>query len=204
MDPQAALFDIDYIKRVVRRTHARIDTHSFHSISWGLIVLGWFPLVNWLKDRGEMGWYAGVCVGAVVLGTLLSVLLEVRNRKRPRLAGENTFILRQVVVIVYSNVAAGMFLSALCPATGLIAGEHVPVIWGLLYANMAFMIGVVYTREYLVAGTVIFFGALLAILFADHAGYILGPFMGLGMIVPGVMGERRVARLRAADGEGGL
>ena len=34
------------------------------------------------------------------------------------------------------------------------------------------------------------------------AGYILGPFMGIGLIVPGLMGERRVARLRAADGGG--
>ncbi len=30
----------------------------------------------------------------------------------------------------------------------------------------------------------------------DVQGWILGPVMGLGMIVPGVMAERRVRRLR--------
>ncbi|MHC4338831.1 MAG: hypothetical protein ACYSX0_01275 [Planctomycetota bacterium] len=202
MDSQAAIADIDYIRGVVRRTHARIDTHAFHSVSWGTIVLIWYPLANWFQNRGMLGWMAGVGIGAVVLGSALSALLEIRLSKKPGLTGEDTFILRQVVRIVACNIAVGMTLSALGPITGFIAGPHVPILWGLLYANMAFMIGVVYTREYMVAGMLIFVGAVIAILFADYAGYILGPFMGFGMIVPGLLGERRVARLREeADGD---
>ena len=39
-----------------------------------------------------------------------------------------------------------------------------------------------------------------ACLVPSHSGFILGPFMGLGMIVPGVMAERRVARLGRENG----
>jgi len=199
VDQRTAAADLAFVSEIVKRSHARIDTHAFHSISWGVIVLVWYPLANWLGARGAMGWYAAVCIAGVVLGTVASVVLERRLASRPRLPGENTFIASQVIRIVYGNIAAGVALSIVGPATWFVPGPYVPIIWGLVYANMAFMTGVVYTREYLVAGVVIFLGSLAAIAFKDQAGYILGPFMGVGMIVPGVMGERRVARLRAAD-----
>ena len=92
------------------------------------------------------------------------------------------------------------FLSAAGPATGFIPGPYVNVLWGFVYANMAFMIGVVYTREYLLAGAFIAAGTVLALFLPRHSGFVLGPFMGLGMIVPGVMAERRVARLKRESG----
>ena len=199
MDQQAATADLDYIRDVVRKTHARIDTHAFHTVWWGALVLVWYPLSNWLQNRELFTWMAGVIAGAMVLGFLGSFLLEFRLRFKPRLKGENTFIARQAILIVYANIAGACVLSALGPDTGFIAGPNVPIIWGLAYANIAFMLGVVYTREYLVAGLAIFLGAALAILFQRYAGYILGPFMGLGMIIPGVMGERRVRRLMRED-----
>ena len=65
---------------------------------------------------------------------------------------------------------------------------------------MAYMVGVVYAREYLFAGIFIAIGALIALANVEHAGMILGPFMGLGMILPGIAAERRVARMRKEDG----
>lgn len=35
--------------------------------------------------------------------------------------------------------------------------------------------------------------------FPYYNGYILGPFMGLGLIIPGTMGERRVRKLIEED-----
>ena len=88
------------------------------------------------------------------------------------------------------------------PATGFIDGRNVPTVWGIAYANTAFMIGVVYSKEYLVSGLVIFAGAILAIAMPLYNGYILGPFMGLGIMSPGVIAERRVRAIRMSDGEG--
>ena len=199
MDRQAASADIDYIKGVMRRTHARIDTHSFHSVHWGVIVLIWYPLANWFWHQGQTKAMIGIGIGSVVLGMALSGIREALHQKKPRLGGENTFISRQVVLIVYSCITAGAALSVAGPSLRFIAGENVPIIWGFVYANMAFMLGVVYTREYLFAGAAIFLGCIVAMALPYYNGYILGVFMGFGMIVPGVMGERRVRALVAAD-----
>ena len=91
MDKQTASTDIDYIKGIVRRTHARIDTHSFHFVHWGLIVLIWYPLSNWLWQQGYFKAMIGVGIGSVVMGMILSGVRETLLAKNPRLKGENTF-----------------------------------------------------------------------------------------------------------------
>ena len=45
---------------------------------------------------------------------------------------------------------------------GVVAVMGIVASWGLVYANMAFMTGVIYTREFLYAGICIFGGCLLA------------------------------------------
>jgi len=192
----AAAEDLQFIREVVSRTQARIDPHAFHFVMWGTLVLVCYPLLNWLELAGRhaaMGWLGG---GALVLGTILSCVLEIRLAGRPRLSGENTFVARQVVRIVAFNVGAGALLSAVGPATGLVAPDAVSVVWGIVYANMAFMVGVVYMPEYRIAGLAIAASALAAWWTPPYRGFILGPVMGLGMIVPGLMAERRVARMR--------
>ncbi len=199
MDKQTAAADIDYITGIMRRTHARIDTHAFHNVHWGLIVLVWYPLSNWFWHQGYFKAMIGLGIGSVVLGMVLSGVREAMLARKPRLEGENTFISKQVIQIVYACIIAGAALSAVGPAFRFIEGENVPIVWGFVYANMAFMLGVVYTREYLWAGAVIFAGCILAIALPYYNGYILGPFMGLGLIIPGTMGERRVRKLIEAD-----
>ncbi len=199
MDKQTAAADIDYIAGIVRRTHARIDTHSFHCVHWGVIVLIWYPLSNWLGQQEYYKAVIGVGIGSVVMGMILSGVREALLAKNPRLTGENTFISKQVIQVVYASIGAGMILSAVSTPLGFIDGENIPIVWGLVYANLAFMMGVVYTREYLIAGAVIFVGSVLAMWQAQYNGYILGPFMGLGLIIPGIMGERRVRKLIEDD-----
>ena len=79
----------------------------------------------------------------------------------------------------------------------MVPGEKIPVVWGIAYAAMAYNVGIVYRAEFLWSGVLIFAGSLLALALPDAQGYILGPVMGLGMIVPGVMAERRVRAMRA-------
>jgi hypothetical protein len=199
MDPQRARDDLARIEEIVARTRLQIDPHAFHFVHWGLIVLAWFPLGNVLQLRGGGTPLVVLNAGAVLLGMAITVVREQLLRKHPRLAGENTFLTRQVVLIVYSVVGATMVLSAFAPATELIRGENVPILWGLAYAVIAFMTGVIYERDFLFSGAFIFAGCVLAILFQEWNGFILGPFMGLGMLVPGLRAERRVRRVSEAS-----
>ena len=132
----------------------------------------------------------------LVLGGAIGGFLEYRRSKNPLLEGENTFVSRQVLWITWGTLAPAMVLSAVAPATQLIHGANVPILWGLAYANMAFVIGVIYSREFMISGVVIFVGAIAAMFAQKYNGYILGPFMGVGMMIPGVIAERRVRALR--------
>lgn len=189
--------DLHFIRDVLARTEARVDPHAFHFVMWGALVLVCYPLLNWFELGGRFRSMLWLGAGALVVGTALSCLLEIRLARRPRLSGENTFVGRQVVKIVWLNVGLAALLSAIGPGTGLIPDHAVSLVWGFAYANMAYMVGVVYRPEYLVAGLAIALGTLVAWFVPSYRGFILGPFMGLGMIIPGIMAERRVARLHA-------
>ena len=198
MDPEKAApaEDLQFIRRVLERTQARIDPHAFHFVLWGALVLVCFPLQNWfgLLGRGDLGNWCGL--GMLAAGVLGGFLLEARLKSRSRLEGENTFVSRQVVLLVAYHIGVAALLSVVGPISDYIPGPFVPILWGFTYASLMYTIGVVYTREYLIAGFAILFGTVIALFHVRYAGMILGPFMGLGAIVPGVIAERRVARLR--------
>jgi hypothetical protein len=201
MERAQARSDLDLIADVVQRTSQRIDAHAFHCVHWGWIVLVWYPLANWFAQREMMAAYAATIVASVLLGTALSVWRGAAASRHPRLLGGNTFVSGQLLRIVAGNVAAGFVLSFAAPATGFIDGPDVPVIWGLVYANMTFMMGVAYSRDFTVSSLAIFAGCVLALLWPQYNGYILGPCMGLGMILPGMRAEARVRAL-LRDGAG--
>ena len=199
MDSASAKGELTFVKDIMDKTSQRVDAHAFHFVHWGLIVLIWYPLGHWFGLQGQMDWYIGIGVASLVLGVTLSMWREIRLSRKSRLPGENTFIGRQVSRITFANVVAGAALSILAPATGVVDGPDVPIIWGLVYANMAFMMGVAFSTEFLISGIAIFCGTLVAILLPQFSGYILGAVMGLGMIIPGLRAESRVRQLVTSE-----
>jgi len=204
MDAAGAADDLSFIRTVMERAQRRIDPHAFHFVHWGAIVLVGYPALTLLQRAGEreaMAWLGGA---ALLLGSFLSGFREWRLARRPRLRGGESLVARQVVMAVWGSLGAAAVVSGFGPATGFIRGEEVPIVWGMAYANLAFTVGVVYSREYLWSGLFIFSGTILAMVFDGWNGVILGPFMGLGMIVPGVMAERRVRAMAAEEAGAGL
>ena len=193
--------DLAFIRNVIARTDRRVDPHAFHYVHWGAIVLVWYPLSNAFAQQDRRDWVLYIGLAALALGMALSTVREIRLKKNPRLAGENTFVSQQLMLITFACIGAGIVLSAVSPNFTFIEGPQIPTLWGLVYANMAVMIGIVYRRAFLYAGLLIFAGAIAAIVLPDYNGLILGPLMGLGLIIPGVQAERRVRRLRAEEGD---
>lgn len=215
METAHAQQDLAFIKNIVQKTSQRIDAHAFHCVHWGLIVLIWYPLANWfwhqwisakaVSNADAMTFwltcYTGIGVSAIILGSLLSAIREFRAVRNPRLPGENTLISQQLAKIAIGNIVAGFVLSAVAPAIAgqeFIRGENIPILWGLIYANIAFMMGVAYSRDFVISGVLIFAACVVAIFLQEYNGYILGPVMGLGMLVPGLRAEARVRQLQAA------
>jgi len=204
----AAERDLAFIREVVARSQRRIDPHAFHFVHWGAIVLVWFPLGNWFQSTGRLDLLAALGGLAMLSGCLLSGVREWRLSRSERLPAQESFVSHQVRQITLASIVAGILLSALAPATGVLRGEDVPIVWGLAYSVLAYMVGVVYERDFRLAGMAIFAGTLVAMVFREQAGYILGPFMGFGLMLPGQAAERRIRRLAAqreepSDGDPG-
>ncbi len=202
MDRHSAIKDLDFIRELVRKTDLHIDPHAFHFVHWGAIVLIWYPLAHWFDAQGNTAGMIWTGVISFVLGMTLTFWGEARLRKKPRLPGENTVISNQIGTIAWLCVGAGIVLSSTGPAIGFIDGKNAPVVWGWVYAVMATMIGVVYRKEFIGFGLFIFVGVVLAMIFPVQNGYILGPFMGLGLLVPGLRAERRVRAMRREVAQG--
>jgi len=196
---QGAQADAAFLRDLLARAQRRVDPHAFHVVHWGAIVLVWYPLVNWFQDRGNGVAMLIVGGASLLLGTVLSITLEMRLKGRSRVAGEDATVGRHFGIVVCANLAAAAVISGVGPASGFIAGHAVPVVWGLAYASMAIHAGFVYSKDFVWAGVAIFLGTCVAMFFPEQSGYVLGPVMGLGMIVPGLSAERRVRRLRASD-----
>jgi hypothetical protein len=192
--------DVEFLRGLLARAQRRVDPHAFHVVHWGAIVLVWYPLANWFQERGN-GLAMNIVGGAaLLLGAVLSTVLEARLKGRSRIEGEDHALGRHFGRVIGANVAAATVLSVVGPVSGFVPGPYVPVVWGLAYASMAFHTGLVYSRGFAWSGVAIFLGTCVAMFFPEQAGYVLGPVMGLGMIVPGVLAERRVRRLRMEDG----
>lgn len=194
IDRDEARAEVRYLDELVQRARLRIDPHAFHYVHWGVIVLLWYPIDNWLRHQGAGGLRIGLGVGSVVLGIGLSAWRERRLVHTPRLQAEDADLVRRIVAVVYTSVVAGTILSGLLPARGILHGDDIPLIWGLVYANIAFVTGHLYRPSFLYGAALIFAGVVMAAFLREQNGYILGPCMGLGILVPGLAAERDVRR----------
>ena len=201
MNTGIASNDLMYIREVLDRTHRSIDQGAWPFVLWGTIVLLWYPTHNLMWLNVFPNWWWQLLIFVLAVGGVGMTVIGRRMKRRPDYAvAEKTIIARQITRICWSYVGAASLLSVLGPITGIIPGPQVPVIWGFAYAHMTFGVGVAtYSRQYLVSAAAIFAGSVLAMAFTEFNGLILGPCMGLGMLVPGVISMRRAQRRLLTD-----
>ncbi len=199
---ERAARDLRYIREIVQRTDLRIDPQAIHFVVWGALVFVWYPLSSYFFLKDNVPWAAGIGIAAVCIGIVASVVIGFTINRKPRLPAANTLISKQVGLLTAWFIPLGMTLSAIgpLPSVQFIEGPHIPTLWGFIYASMAYTVGVVYRREFMFWGLAIGAASIAALFLRDYNGFILGPAMGLGILVPGLRAERRVRKMREEDG----
>jgi hypothetical protein len=197
MDRDQASQDLALVDRVLDQTRQRVDPQLFHAIHWGVIVLVWYPTANWLDQHGKQNAEGFLGLGALVLGCALSTILGWRANRQPRLPAANAHLGSQIGKATAVFVGTGVLFSIATPIlAGEAAAQSLYLVWGTIYALMFMTIGVFHSREIFWCGVPSLVATIVALKFPEHAGYVVGPVMGLGSIAAGVIAERRVARLR--------
>lgn len=188
-----AVRDLALVRSILERTQRRLDPHAFHFVAWGLIVFAWYPVETWMSLEGAPpGRRIALGVAAVLAGAATSFLGERRLARTGSTAGEDPGFSRQVGLLVAGVIGAGTVLSFVAGATHVFDPDRIPVLWGFCYAVLSWGMGVLYSREYLFAGVWILAGTVAAMAMPEEQGYVLGPAMGLGLAVPGLVTMRRL------------
>lgn len=197
MNPQQAAEDLRLVRSILEATHRRIDPQMFHFIIWGALVLFWYPAENWFALRGNPDGAVPVRIAAIATGAALSGLLGFIANRKPRVAGENTQLSRQLGAVVALFIGSGVAGTILIGVRHAGGEAYIPMLWGFVYALCLVTLGIFLSRDLVPCGLLALAGTGAAVALPQYGGFILGPTMGLGALVAGILAERRVARLRA-------
>ena len=195
MDADRATDDLALVRRILSATQRRVDPQMFHFIIWGILVLVWYPLDEWLGNQGFRSAQAPLGMTALAVGTLSSIIGGYLANRRPRLSAGDPGFSQRIGIACSIFIGTGVICSIAVALIGADA-SWTPHLWGLMYALMLMTLGVFYSSECFWFGLLALGGTIAAAARRDLAGYILGLTMGPAAIIPGLLAEWRVRRLR--------
>lgn len=189
--------DLKFIRSMMERTQRQIDPASPIMITWGLICLFGYPASHWLAMRGQHIQINRLWWALWLLGGLLSMFFGCRMKKREMNRGIRSYISRQIAWVWAILVVNGVVWMKSGILRDLFGGPG--FIWAALYGIGISMMGILYSKEWLVAGIGIFIMILVAAVVKPYAYIILGAAMGLGCIIPALIAQRRMRRWERED-----
>lgn len=196
MEKEKAFEDLNLINKVLQMTHRRVDPHMFHLIIWGLIVLVWYPLLNYLTLTNQFYYIPATMAFFLGGGGIASFIFSMRTVARPRIKAGNVRFSLKIGAIAWYFTGLGVVISILIPKLYPGSYQLLYPIWGGIYALMLFTWGIFYSIEFLWCSFLPLLGTIASLVWLQYAGFILGPTMGIGVLIPGVIAELRVARMR--------
>ena len=183
---------------MIDRTRPRIDAAAPIVLTWGVICLIGFPLTEWLVKNGRAGmvdslWF----VLAVLIGAPLSAYFGWRAGKRCSAMGVTPYVARQIGWLWAVLVPNGVLWSFLV-RFGLDAPYLMPFVWAGVYGSGLAVMGILYSKEWLIAGIGVFVAIPVSVLYMSYAGTLLRTTMGLCCIVPALISMRNQVDARKA------
>ncbi|MFX3632767.1 MAG: hypothetical protein ACE3L7_06800 [Candidatus Pristimantibacillus sp.] len=184
----AALEDIEFIKRLITRNQKKLDQSPPFLFIWGT-----YMLVGFIGMQFDVtvwpNWYWSI---ASVIGGLLSAIVGSRqSRHMPKQSGGSTgwmFWLPFLIVFL-----SGFFMMI----TGVVKQEYISLFWlnliGIAYVSMGPLIG----KGPVILGVwFVVMSVLIRLFFLDYQFLILGLLGGGSMLATGLLLQRR----RSIDG----
>ncbi|MHC4666090.1 MAG: hypothetical protein ACYS9T_09065 [Planctomycetota bacterium] len=180
--------DLKFIRSVIEKTCRKIDPGWAIMVAWGLIVMIGFPVAYFLKTRQLDTWKWPIYLLLLVISFCAAIYFGAKAALRERKAGLISKLSKQIYWIWFILLANGTIWTCLGLFKDHIGGFG--FLWAAIYGIALSMMGILYSKEWLFGGTVIFFGILAAFFIKDYAYLILGLSVGLGCIIPAIIAQR--------------
>jgi len=191
-EKEKALDDLKIIRSMMDRTKEAIDPAAPILILWGIIVFLGNVTTHFLVSDKNLHVYIGYTWWALAtVGIIVSAIMGYKIGLRRYKYGINYYASRQLALIWTILVPIGIIWSILGPRTGVFPYEGMSVFWALLYCIGIYVMGIFYSREFIIGGIAIFIGTILSVIFGEYHSIIVGVFMGSGTAIPAIVAHRR-------------
>ena len=164
--------DLKFIRDMVERTHRQIDPGAPIYITWGLLCLIGYTATHFLKTYQMHRHINNTWLALYAIGIPLCFFFGYRMHKREEARGVRSHISRQIGWIWFIMIGNGILWGTF-RFGGRFLGD-INFWWALIYGIALSMTGVVYSKEWLLAGIGVFIGMVTAAVIEPYADLILG------------------------------
>ena len=189
VDDYSAADNLKFLRSVMERIHRKIDPGWPIMIVWGLIFMIGFPAATFVKVRQLDSWKWPLYLVLVAVGLSMAIYFVAKATLRERNAGVISQLSKQIYGIWFILTANGIIWTCLGLFRDHIGGFG--FLWAAIYGIALAMMGILYSKEWLLGGIAIFFAILAAFFINSYYAYvILGIATGLACIIPAIIAQR--------------
>lgn len=177
--------NLQFMRSAVEKTHKKIKPYRHDAIMWGLICATTYISIHFLIKHQLYKWIGPLYLSLMGLGMCCSFITLSIWFKRQKKLGFIPMIAKQIVgiwmiilvpIIFWDRM--GLFNNIFC-GSGFIYAMALGILLGIL--------GILYSKEWLLGSVMIFVGTVLAFFVKDYAFIILGVATGTGFIIPAII-----------------
>lgn len=191
--------NLKFMRSVIERTHREFDPGAPIFICWGVLCLIGYTGAHFLIAQQMYVWINRMWYALYAVGIPFSIFYSYRMENRQFKLGSVSHISKQIGRIWMILVLNGIVFGTFGLGRNFLGDIH--FFWAWIYALGLSMTGIVYSKEWLIAGIGVFVGILAAVFIKPYAYIILGIAMCIGCVVPSIIAMRRLRRLEKADGQ---
>ncbi|MHC4131807.1 MAG: hypothetical protein ACYSSP_02880 [Planctomycetota bacterium] len=180
--------NLQFMRLAIEKTHKEVDPEAHVMIVWGLVCMIGYITIHFLVINQLYKWIWPVYLPLLAIGGCVTIVSGIRVSKQQKKAGVISQVSRQIGWVWCIVLAHGVVWSTLGLFNDFFGGMG--FLWALVYSIALSMMGIIFSKEWLFGGILIFAGMVAAFFIKDYAYIILGLAMGIGCIVPAIIAQR--------------
>jgi hypothetical protein len=190
MSPTELTENLQFLRSSIEKTRRDFDPGSAIFMTWGLLCLIGYTATHFLAAHQAHDKIDTVWLALYAIGIPSSMFFGYRISKRQNMRGVVPYIYIQIAWIWGIMIASGIIFGTF--GIGRSFFSNINFLWAWIYAISLSMTGVVYSKEWLMGGFMIFAGMLAAVFLKEYTYLILGFSICAGCVIPSLITQKRL------------